>query len=125
LLAAYSEKVAPLQSLRPEEGVLCALNRNGILVVPVSFDYAIWTENVAQRADALAGLVKTDQNTKSAELWTDGKLSDRLKAELDRRSILYESLSARPSERHGAHVSRILIWADAFGINNLDPDFSA
>ncbi|MGA8655452.1 MAG: hypothetical protein WB586_04830 [Chthoniobacterales bacterium] len=89
LLAAYSEKVAPLQSLRLEDGVLCALDRNGVLVVPVSFDYAIWTETVAQRADALASLVSSDQNIKSAKIWTDGKLSDRLKAELDRRSIGY------------------------------------
>lgn len=89
LLAAYSEKVAPLQSLRLEDGVLCALDRNGVLVVPVSFDYAIWTETVAQRADALASLVSSDQNIKSAKIWTDGKLSDRLKTELDRRSIGY------------------------------------
>jgi hypothetical protein len=93
LLAAYSEKAAPLQSLRLEDGVLCALDRDGVLVVPVPFDYAIWTEAVAQRANALAGLVRGDQNIKSAKIWTDGKVSDRVKAELNQRSIGYESLS--------------------------------
>src|SRR6516165_6380484 len=101
LLAAYSEKVAPLQSLRLEDGVLCALDRQGVLVVPVSFDYAIWTQTVAQRADALASLVSSDQNIKSAKIWTNGKPSDRLKAELDRRSIGFQSLSIRQGEAHG------------------------
>jgi len=100
MLAAYSEKIAPLQSLRLEDGVLCALDRNGVLVVPVSFDYAIWTETVAQRADAVASLVSGDQGIRSAEIWTDGKLSDRLKVELDRRSIGYQSLSVRQGEPH-------------------------
>ena len=93
LLAAYSEKVGQLETLRLEDGVLCALDRNGVLVVPVSFDYAIWTEMVAQRVDALAGLVSSDQNIKRAEIWTDGKLSDRTKAELGQRSIGYQSLA--------------------------------
>ena len=101
LLAAYSEKVTPLQSLRLEDGVLCALDRDGVLVVPVSFDYAIWTQTVAQRADALARLVSSDQNIKSAKIWTNGKPSDRLKAELDRRSIGFQSLSIRQGEAHG------------------------
>jgi len=101
LLAVYSEKVAPLQSLRLEDGILCALDRNGVLVAPVPFDYAIWTQTVAQRADALASLVRSDQNIKSAKIWTNGKLSDRLKTELDRRSIGFQSLSGPSvSERH-------------------------
>ena len=82
-----------METLRLEDGVLCALDRNGVLVVPVSFDYAIWTEMVAQRVDALAGLVSSDQNIKRAEIWTDGKLSDRTKAELGQRSIGYQSLA--------------------------------
>jgi len=93
LLAAYSEKAAPLQSLRLEDGVLCALDRDGVLIVPVSFDYAIWTPTVAQRADALANLVSSDQNIKAVKIWTNARLSDRLKAELQRRSIGFQSLN--------------------------------
>jgi hypothetical protein len=58
LLAAYSQKVATLQSFRLQDGLLCAVDRNGVLVVPVSLDYAIWTATVAQRVDGLAGLTK-------------------------------------------------------------------
>jgi hypothetical protein len=93
LLAAYSQRVAPLRSLRLQDGLLCAIDRAGVLVVPVSFDYVIWTTTVAQRVDALAGLVGSDQDVKSVEVWTDGKLSERVKAELSKRAIAYQSLS--------------------------------
>jgi len=91
LLAAYSHKVAPLQSLRLQDGLLYAVDHNGVLVVPVSLDYAIWTAMVAQRVDGLAGLAGSDSNIKSVEIWTDGKASERVKAELSKRAIAYQS----------------------------------
>jgi len=91
LLAAYSQKVAPLQSLRLQDELLCAVDRNGILIVPVSLDYAIWTARVAQRIDGLAGLPSSDPSVKSVEIWTDGKASERVKAELGKRTIGYQS----------------------------------
>jgi len=39
-----------------------------VLVVPVSFDYAIWTQTVAQRAVTLARLVSGDQNIKGTKI---------------------------------------------------------
>jgi hypothetical protein len=93
LLAAYAERVAPLQSLRVENGVLCALDRDGVLVVPVSFDYAIWTNTLAQRVDALAALAHNDQAIKRAQIWTDGKISPLVTAELGKRLIGFQSLS--------------------------------
>ena len=98
LLAAYSQKVAPLQFLRLQDGLLCAVDRDGVLIVPVSFDYAIWTATVAQRVDALAGLIGSDQSIKNVEIWTDGKLSERVKAELSKRAIGYQSLSVVKDE---------------------------
>jgi hypothetical protein len=93
LLAAYSQKVAPLQSLRLQDELLCAVDRNGVLLVPVSLDYAIWTASAAQRVDALAGLKSSDPNLKSVEIWTDGKASERVKAELGKRALGYQSFS--------------------------------
>jgi hypothetical protein len=93
LLAAYPQKMAPLQSLRLQDGLLCALDPNGVLVVPVSLDYAIWTATVAQRVDGLAGLAGSDSNIKSIQIWTDGKASERVKAELSKRAIGYQSFS--------------------------------
>jgi hypothetical protein len=93
LLAAYSQKVAPLQSLRLQDELLCAVDRNGVLLVPVSLDYAIWTAAAAQRVDALAGLAGSDSNIKSIQIWTDGKASERVKAELGKRALGYQSFS--------------------------------
>jgi hypothetical protein len=93
LLAAYSQKAQPLQSLRLQDGLLCATDRNGVLVVPVSLDYAIWTERVAQRVGELAGTPKIDPSIKSVVIWTDGKASERVRAELSKRAIDYQSFS--------------------------------
>jgi hypothetical protein len=93
LLAAYSQKAAPLQSLRLQDGLLCAVDRNGVLVVPVSLDYAIWTATVAQRVDGLAGIPAGDPSIKSVAVWTDGQASERVKTELGKRTIDYQSFS--------------------------------
>jgi hypothetical protein len=93
LLAAYAQKAAPLQSLRLEDGLICAIDQSGVLVVPVSLDYAMWTATVAQRVNELADLKNSDQNIKSVAIWTDGKASERVKTELKQRGIDYQSLS--------------------------------
>ena len=80
-------------SFRLQDGLICAVDRNDVLVVPVSLDYAIWTATVAQRVDALAALVGDNQNFKSVEIWTDGKASERVKAELSKRAIGYHRIS--------------------------------
>jgi hypothetical protein len=92
LLAVYSEKTAPLQSLRLQDGLLCAADANGVLIVPVSLDYVIWTEKVAQRVDELAGVRDRDSNIKNVEIYTDGKTSERVKSELSERGISYQSI---------------------------------
>ena len=91
LLALYSEKIAPLKSLRLVDGVVSAVDHNDQLVVPVSFDYAIWTQTVAQRVDSLVEFLHGDQSIKGSTIYTDGKLSDRLQSELHQRSISFQT----------------------------------
>ena len=43
----------------------------------------------------LAGFARSDQYIKSIEILTDGKLSDRVKAELSKRSIGYSNPSQK------------------------------
>ena len=93
LLAAYTQKAAPLQSFRLEDGLICAVDQNGVLVVPVSLDYAMWTATVAQRVKELADLSTSDQNIKGVAIWTDGKASERVKTELKQRGIDYQNPS--------------------------------
>jgi hypothetical protein len=78
--------------------LLCAVDRDGVLVVPVSLDYAIWTAKVAQRAEELAGLPSSDLRIKRIEIWTDGKASERVKTELGKRAIGYQGLSLTNSQ---------------------------
>jgi hypothetical protein len=85
LLAAYSQQAAPLKSLRLQDGLLCAADSIGVLVVPVSLDYAIWTATVAQRVDDLSRIPVDDPTIKSVEIYTDGKASERVKSELSQR----------------------------------------
>jgi hypothetical protein len=92
LLAVYSEKTAPLQSLRLQDGLLCAIDTNGVLIVPVSLDYAIWTAKVAQRVDDLAHLPVDEPTLKGVQVCIDGKASERVKSELSKRKIGYQSL---------------------------------
>jgi hypothetical protein len=93
LLAAYSQKIAPLQGLRLQDGLLCAVDKNGVLVVPVSLDYVIWIAKVAQRVDDLARLPVDEPTIKGVQVCTDGKASERVIAELSKRAIGYQSIS--------------------------------
>jgi hypothetical protein len=93
LLALCSRRAAPLKSFRVEDGLLCAVDSNGVLLVPVSFDYGIWTEAVSQRVAALTGLVESGQGIIGIEIWTDGIISERAKEELGKRSISYQCVS--------------------------------
>ena len=93
LLASYSEKVARLKSLRLQGATLCAVDSKDSLVVPVSLDYAIWTAFVAQRVDELAHVPIDDPTIKGVQIYTDGKASERVKTELSKRAISYQSIS--------------------------------
>ena len=98
ILAHYSATVSPLRSIRTERGVICALDREGTLVVPVSLDYAIWAERTARRAEEFTAFAKADGNIKALTLWTDGRLSARLCQELKARNITWRenALDAGP-----------------------------
>jgi hypothetical protein len=62
-----------------------------VLVVPVSFDYAIWAERAARRAQEFASLDRTVNQISGLALWTDGRVSDRLAEELKKRGISVRS----------------------------------
>jgi hypothetical protein len=87
VLARYHKAKAPLTSIRLEEGRVCAADSNGILVVPLSCDYAIWSEPAAARVEAFSQLPKTRSEIKGLALWVDGKVSERAAQELKSRKI--------------------------------------
>ncbi len=87
ILARYHKTKTPLSSIRTESGRICAMDSNGILVIPLSCDYAIWSEHAAARVEAFSQLPQSRSEIKGLALWVDGKVSDRAAQELKNRKI--------------------------------------
>ena len=87
VLARYDTTKAQLRSIRVESHAVCALDSNGILVFPLSCDYAIWSEHAAGRVAEFAALTQGQEEIKGLALWVDGKVSDRAAQELKTRKI--------------------------------------
>ncbi|HWM23736.1 MAG TPA: hypothetical protein VNP98_02855 [Chthoniobacterales bacterium] len=87
ILARYHKTKAPLSAIRLEDGRVCAMDSTGILVVPLSCDYAIWNENAAARVEAFSQLPQSRGEIKGLALWVDGSVSDRAAQELKNRKV--------------------------------------
>jgi hypothetical protein len=87
VLARYHKTKTPLSSIRTESGRVCAMDSNGTLVIPLSCDYAIWSENAAGRVEDFIKLPQERSEIKGLALWVDGKVSDRATQELTNRKI--------------------------------------
>ena len=87
ILLRYHTSKAPLRSIRIENGVVCALDRDGLLIVPLSCDYGIWAERAARRTEEFATFAKSNSSIAGLALWVDGKVSVRLGEELAARKI--------------------------------------
>ena len=87
ILARYHKTTAPLKSIRIESGRVCAMDSGGKLVIPLSCDYAIWSEPAAGRVEDFSKLLQDRSEIKGLALWVDGKVSDRATLELKSRKI--------------------------------------
>jgi hypothetical protein len=87
VLARYHKTKAPLSSIRVENDRVCAMDSQGILVIPLSCDYAIWSEHAAARVDVFSQLPQSRSEIKGLALWVDGKVSERAAQELKKRNI--------------------------------------
>ena len=88
ILATYHKTKTPLGSIRIENDRICALDVNGTLVVPLSCDYAIWSEHAAARVEAFSQLIQSHgAEIKALALWVDGKVSERAAREMKNRKI--------------------------------------
>lgn len=77
VLAAYAERKSQIQSILVENGTSGARDSKGNLVVPVSCDYAIWSENNAARCRHFAERLNNSE-VKGLLIWVDGRASERL-----------------------------------------------
>jgi len=87
ILARYHKTKTPLSSIRLEGDRVCAVDSNGTLVVPLSCDYAIWSEHAAGRVEAFIQASQSRSEIKGLTLWVDGKVSERAAQELKNRKI--------------------------------------
>jgi hypothetical protein len=87
VLAAYGSMKSPLQSIQVQGGTVCAMDGNGNLVVPLSCDYAVWSDHASARVDEFTALRQSRPETKGLALWVDGKVSNRGLEELKSRNI--------------------------------------
>jgi hypothetical protein len=87
ILARYHKTKTPLSSIRIEGDRVCAMDSSGTLVVPLSCDYAIWSEHAAGRVEAFTQLNQSGSEIKGLALWVDGKVSERAMQELKNRKI--------------------------------------
>lgn len=87
VLARYHTNKAQLTAIVVQNGSISALDANGTLVVPLSCDYAIWSERSAGRVDELTAVGKSRPDVKGLAIWVDGKVSDRAMQEAKTRNI--------------------------------------
>jgi hypothetical protein len=87
ILARYHKAKTPLSSIGLENDRICAMDSQGILVIPLSCDYAIWSEHAAARVEAFSQLPQGRSEIKGLALWVDGKVSERAAQELKSRKI--------------------------------------
>ncbi len=87
VFARYHQEKAALRSLRVEGQRIYALDTDRVMVVPLSCDYAIWSENAAGRVEDFVQFAKSHDEIKGIALWVDGKVSERAADELKKRQI--------------------------------------
>jgi hypothetical protein len=88
LLHQHHQEVAPLVSLREENGVFAVLDTEGLLLAPVPGDLILWTPLQDSRADTLVAMAKADTQVKSLTLKSDGLISARAVDELAKKGFL-------------------------------------
>jgi hypothetical protein len=87
VLARYHKTKTLLSSIGLENGRVCAMDSTGKLVIPLSCDYAIWSEPAAARVEAFSQIPQSRSEIKGLALWVDGKVSERAAQELKNRKI--------------------------------------
>jgi hypothetical protein len=87
VLARYHKTKAQLRSIGVETGRVCATDSDGVLVVPLSCNYATWNEAAAGRVEQFLQFAQSAGTVKGIALWVDGKVSERAAHELVSRNI--------------------------------------
>lgn len=90
LLLKYHSTRASLRNIRIENDTVIARDRDGTLVIPESFDYAVWNEHAVDRINEFNALLRSRKELKALAFWTDGQFSPRFCKELKKRKISWQ-----------------------------------
>jgi hypothetical protein len=77
LFEKHHKDRAPITEFRTMDGIPCAIDRDGTLVVAVGADLILWTPNLESRTNEFLEMKKTNSDLQSLLLVTDGALSPR------------------------------------------------
>ena len=77
LFEKHHTSSAPITEFRAMDGIPCALDRDGTLVVAVAADFIQWIPPVEARANEFLEVKKTNPDIQSLRLSTDGQISSR------------------------------------------------
>jgi hypothetical protein len=77
LFEKHHQDRTPITEFRAMDGIPCALDRDGILVVAVAADFMQWTPPVEARTNEFLEVKKTNPDIQSLRLSTDGQISSR------------------------------------------------
>ncbi len=78
---------APITEFRALDGIPCALDRDGTLVLAVAADFIQWTPPVEARSDEFLEMKKSNPAIQTLRLTTDGLLSPRTLEALGAKNI--------------------------------------
>ncbi|MFM8365604.1 MAG: hypothetical protein ACKOAS_10690 [Verrucomicrobiota bacterium] len=78
---------APITEFRSMDGIPCALDRDGTLVVAVGADLVLWTPLIETRANEFLEMKKSGPDIKSISFTTDGIISPRALESLASKEI--------------------------------------
>ncbi len=87
IMARYHKKKTHLKSIQLESKIVCATDSAGVLLIPLSCDYAIWGEHAVARVGDFTQLAQSRSEIKGLALWVDGKVSDSAAQALKNQQI--------------------------------------
>ena len=77
VMAAYAQKKGAIRAINVHNGVVIASDAHGNMMLPLSCDYAIWSEVSAGRCQEFMTAMKDKPEVKEVSLWVDGRASEK------------------------------------------------
>jgi hypothetical protein len=87
VMSAYANNKTAIRAIKVDDGAVFASDAGGNVLIPLSCDYAIWSESNAKRLTGLLSTIKVAPDVKEISLWVDGKLSKRALDEMKALNI--------------------------------------